>query len=110
MPKALDVAHVIYDAANLDLMEAFMKDFGLVTAQRRDDALFMRAADPTPFVHVTRRSTSNRFAGAALRMASRDALETLASIQGSSSVEPVDDMPGGGWRVRMKTPDNVQID
>jgi len=87
-----------------------MQDFGLVTAQRREDALFMRGAGPAPFVHATWRGPTNRFLGAALRMASREDLEALAALPGSSAVEPITDMPGGGWRVRMTTPDGVSLD
>lgn len=110
MPKALDVAHVVYQATDLDRMAAFMADFGLRVAERRADALFMRAADPVPFVHATVRGTENRFVGGALRMASREDLEALSRLPGSGPVEPVTDQPGGGWRVRMHTPDGVRID
>ena len=35
MPKAIDVAHVVYQVTDLDRMETFMQDFGLVAAERR---------------------------------------------------------------------------
>lgn len=110
MPRAVDVAHVVYQATDLDRMQAFMEDFGLVVAERRRDALFMRAADPAPFVHVTVRGATDRFVGGALRMGSRDDLLALSRLPGSSDVERIDDRPGGGWRVRMTTPDGVPID
>ena len=110
MPKAYDVAHVIYQATDLDRMEAFMRDFGLVTTERNAEALFMRAADPAPFVHVTLLAPVNRFLGGAMRMASRADLDALARLAGSSPVEAITDMPGGGWRVRMTTPDGVRMD
>ena len=40
MPKAIDVAYVVYQVDDLDRMEAFMHDFGLVTADKRPDQLF----------------------------------------------------------------------
>lgn len=110
MPKALDVAHVVYQATDLERMAAFMSDFGLRVAERRSDALFMRAADPVPFVHATCLGAENRFIGGALRMATREDLDVLARMPGSTAVQPVNDMPGGGWRVRMHTPDGVRID
>lgn len=110
MPKAIDVAHVVYQVRDLDRMESFMHDFGLVTARRSEDALYLRGAGPAPFIHLTRRGPDNRFVGGALRMAARADLEELAGLPGSSPVEEVTDTPGGGWRVRMATPDGVAID
>lgn len=110
MPKAIDIAYVIYQVNDLDLMESFMHDFGLVTAERRADQLCLRGAGPAPVVHVTRKGSDNHFIGGALRMASRADLEALAALPGSSPVEPITDLPGGGWRVRTTTPDGVPID
>lgn len=110
MPKALSVAHVVYQVTDINLMESFMQDFGLVTAEKRQDTLFMRGAGPDPYIHVTRQGKDNRFIGGALRMQSRADLDVLAAMPGSSSVEQITDAPGGGWLVRMTTPDGVAID
>lgn len=110
MPKAIDTAYVVYQVDDLDRMQNFMQDFGLVTASRTDDLLCMRGAGPAPVIHVTRKGPDNRFIGGALQMASREDLEALAKLPGSSAVEPITDLPGGGWRVRMTTPDGVPID
>ena len=110
MPKAVDVAHVVYQVTDLGRMESFLHDFGLATSERRDDVLFMRGAGSAPYVHVTRRGPDNRFLGGALRMASRTDLDRLAAMPGSSPVEAIVDAPGGGWRVRMRTPDGIAID
>lgn len=110
MPKAIDVAYVVYQVDDLDRMEAFMHDFGLVTADKRPDQLCLRGAGTAPVVHVTLRGNSNRFIGGALKMAARGDLDALAALPGSSAVEPITDLPGGGWRVRMHTPDGIRID
>ncbi|WP_027555778.1 VOC family protein [Bradyrhizobium sp. Cp5.3] len=110
MPKAIDLAYVTYQATDLGLMEEFMHDFGLVTAERRNDLLFLRGADSAPFVHVTRLGSNSKFLGGGLRMASRADLDELASMPGSSPVEKVEDWPGGGWRVRMIAPDGFIVD
>jgi catechol 2,3-dioxygenase-like lactoylglutathione lyase family enzyme len=109
MPRAVDVAYVVYQVTDLDRMEQFMSDFGLVRAARTAEALYMRGAGPAPYVHVTRLGTENRFIGGALRVRSRADLDALAQLPGSSPVEPIE-APGDGLRVRMTTPDNVQID
>lgn len=110
MPKAIDVAHVVYQVADLDRMEHFMHDFGLATASRTPDLLCLRGAGPAPVIHVTHRGPDNRFLGGALQMASRADLDALAALPGSSPVEPITDLPGGGWRVRTATPDGIRID
>ncbi|MEZ5722829.1 MAG: hypothetical protein R3D59_15380 [Paracoccaceae bacterium] len=53
MPTAIDLAYVIYQAPDLDRMEDFMHDFGLLTAEKRDDALLLRGGGTAPVVHVT---------------------------------------------------------
>lgn len=110
MPKAIDVAYVIYQVDDLDRMQQFLQDFGLATAQRTETQLCMRGAGPAPVIHVTRKGSGNRFVGGALRMASRADLDALAGLPGSSAVEPITDLPGGGWRVRMATPDGTPVD
>lgn len=97
MPTAIDVAYVVYQVTDLDRMESFMQEFGLVTAEKRGDALFMRGASTAPFIHVTHKGSENRFVGGAMQMASKADLEALAALPGSSAVEPITDMPGGGW-------------
>lgn len=109
MPKAVDVAYVVYQVTDVDRMESFLRDFGLARAERRDDALYMRGTGPAPYVHVTRAGRDNRFLGGALRMSSRADLEALTAMSGTSKIEPLPG-PGGGERVRMTTPDGVQID
>lgn len=110
MPKAIDVAYVIYQVNDLDRMQQFLQDFGLVTAQRTDTQLCMRGAGPAPVIHVTRKGAGNAFIGGALQMATRADLEALARLPDSSPVEPITDLPGGGWRVRMATPDGIPVD
>jgi hypothetical protein len=109
MPRAIDVAYVMYQVPNLKPMESFLADFGLAVVESSDDALYMRAAGPEPFVHATLRGPETRFLGAGLTVSSRAELEDLASLAGSSPVQALG-TPGGGFRVRMTTPDNVQID
>ncbi|OOG50372.1 VOC family protein [Polaromonas sp. C04] len=109
MPNAIEISYVVYEATDLDRMEAFLRDFGLVTAEKTADTLYMRGAGTVPYLHATRRSSRNGFVGAALDMASRAELDAVARLPGSSAVEP-NPGPGGGWRVRMSTPNGVPID
>jgi catechol 2,3-dioxygenase-like lactoylglutathione lyase family enzyme len=109
MPKAIDLAYVMYQVTELDRMESFLTDFGLVPVARLNGALYMRGTGPSPYIHVTVAGATNRFVGGALRMRSRDDLLALAKLSQSSEVEEVS-APGGGFRVSMKTPDGIRID
>lgn len=109
MPKAVDVAYVVYQVTDLQRMESFLRDFGLFTSERRAETLYMRGTGSAPYVHVTRAGKENRFLGGALTMRSREDLEAVSHLPGSSPVEEID-APGGGLRVRTTTPDGVQID
>lgn len=110
MPKATEIAHVVYECTDLDRMQTFLEDFGLRTAARSPQLLVMRGAGTSPALHVSRLGATNRFIGGALAVRSREDLEALAAMPGSSGVEPIVDLPGGGWRVRMTTPDGVLVD
>lgn len=110
MPRAVDLSHVVYQVTDLDLMETFMNDFGLVTAGKSANTLFLRTAGSSPYVHVSHLGEENRFVGGGFKMETRADLETLARLPGSSPIEPIKDAPGGGWRVRMTAPDGFLID
>lgn len=110
MPKAIDLSHVVYQVTDLEAMEAFLRDFGLATADKTAETLHMRTAGSAPYVHVSHLGSENRFIGGGFEMGTRADLETLARLPGSSPVEPIEDAPGGGWRVRMTAPDGFLID
>ena len=51
--KIQDIAYVRFSAPDLDSMEAFLTEFGMVRAERFSDRLYMRGLDDGPFFHVT---------------------------------------------------------
>jgi catechol 2,3-dioxygenase-like lactoylglutathione lyase family enzyme len=105
--RVSDIAFPRFQAPDLDLMEAFLTDFGMRRAARTDSALYMRGTDPAHHVHVTHRGEP-AFLGFAFRAASRADLDTLARATGVA-VAPLDE-PGGGSVVRLRDPDGRQID
>jgi catechol 2,3-dioxygenase-like lactoylglutathione lyase family enzyme len=109
MPKAIDLAYVVYQAPDLDQMERFMNDFGLLTAEKTNDALFLRGGGAAAAIHITYKG-DKKFIGAGFVVRSREDLDKLARLDGSGPVEEIVDIPGGGWRVRMRHPDGLQID
>jgi catechol 2,3-dioxygenase-like lactoylglutathione lyase family enzyme len=100
-----DVAFPRFAAADLDEMETFLSTFGMRTAARSDDALYMRGTDGD-IVHVTHRGEP-AFLGLAFT-AARDDLDRLAAATGAP-VEALGE-PGGGFVVHLTDPDGRQVD
>jgi catechol 2,3-dioxygenase-like lactoylglutathione lyase family enzyme len=107
MIKADDIAFVRFSAPDLDQMETFLNDFGLVRAARDETTLYMKGEGSDPFVHVTHKGAPG-FAGVAFRALSVGDLETLAGKTGAK----VDALagPGGGKVVRLKDPDGFSVE
>ena len=105
--KIQDVAYVRFSAPDLDEMEAFLTEFGMVRAERSGDALYMRGLDGDPFLHVTHRGEP-RFLGAGFEAASMRDLETLAREE-KATIEPLDG-PAGGSVVRLTDPNGFRIE
>jgi catechol 2,3-dioxygenase-like lactoylglutathione lyase family enzyme len=108
MIKVQDIAFVRFGAPDLDEMERFTHDFGLVTSARSDDALYSRGTDPSPWIHVAERGEPG-FRGVAFDAASEADLEAAAGLDGASAIEPLDG-PGGGRRVRFTDPDGFGVE
>jgi len=102
-----DIAYVRVRAPDLDLMAAFLADFGMVVAERTEDRLFMRGAGSDPVVHVTEKGEAAHL-GFALKLASRADLEAASALFGSPIVAR--DGPGGGAVVHAVDPDGNRIE
>lgn len=108
MIKVRDIAYVRFGAPDLDVMERFTKDFGLVTQERTPDRLYCRGTDPEPYLHVTERGEPGLRA-VAFEAASAEDLEAAAGLPGASPIEPLD-APGGGRGVRFDDPDGFRVE
>lgn len=108
MIKVKDLAYVRFSAPDLDRMERFATDFGLVVTSRTDDRLYARGTDPSPYVHVTERGEAG-FRGMAFEAGSAADLASAAKLDGASPVEKID-APGGGQRVRFTDPDGFAVE
>ncbi len=108
MIKVKDVAYVRFAAPDLDAMERFLSDFGLVGTTREGEVLYARATDPSPYVHVTERGKAG-FRGVAFEAASAEDLRAAAKLEGASTVEKIE-APGGGERVRFSDPDGFAVE
>ena len=107
--RASALAYLIFDCPDLDKSERFLTDFGLCRAERRDELLFMRGTDTSPFCYVVRRADRPGFAGFGLRVETLEDLQSLSRLDGASGIEPTD-WPGGGLRVRLTDPSGFRVD
>jgi len=105
--KVADISHVRFTAPDLDVMQAYLKDFGLVPSLEADGILYARGAGPAPFLHATAVGEPG-FAALGLRAESLADLETLAAAEGV----PVEEFhaPGGGKVVRLRDPDGRLVE
>lgn len=105
--KVEDVAYVRFAAPDLEAMQAFLEDFGLVKAERRGERLYMRGHDGAPFVHVTEMGEPG-FRAVGFRAESVEDLARLAASEGAE-VEALD-APGGGQVVRLTDPNGHRVE
>ncbi len=106
--KIRDIAFGRLRAPDLDTMEEFLVDFGMVRSERTPNALYMRGTDPTHHLHVTEKGDP-KFVSLAWYAASEDDLKAAAKLPGASGIENIDE-PGGGKRVRLKEPNGYTIE
>lgn len=105
--KAVDIGYVRFSAPDLDLMETFLNDFGLLRAARTDTTLHMKARDGAPFVHATVKGEP-AFGGLSFELENMEALEGLSRATGAP-ITPIDE-PGGGHMLRLTDPDDFRVD
>ena len=108
MIKIRDIAYVRFRAPDLDLMEAFLCDFGLVRSARTDTALYMRGADSAHHLHITELGEPGYISHAFYAKSNED-LNTISKVRGASPVERIDE-PGGGRRVTLTDPDGFRVE
>lgn len=105
--KAYDVAYVRFAVPDLDLMERFLTDFGMIVAERSADRLVMRGHGDRPVCHVSEHGEP-AFLALGIWLKDTADLEALAAHDGVA-VEPLD-LPGGGSVVRLRDPDSFLVE
>jgi catechol 2,3-dioxygenase-like lactoylglutathione lyase family enzyme len=107
--KIQDIAYVRFSAPDLEAMEAFLTEFGMVRAERTNTSLYMRGFDEEPFLHVTQRGEPGFLAAGFAAAAMKD-LETLAREE-KVSIDRLDG-PGGAMQPPqfLKAGDKVRVE
>ncbi|MDY6460278.1 VOC family protein [Acinetobacter faecalis] len=108
MAKPIEIAQVTYGVPDLDVMEAFMTDFGLARVAKEENILYMRGSGQQHHIHVARKEEKQRFIGASIEVESKNDLIELSKLEGSSEVQ-LSSEPGDGYEVVMHMPDGFEI-
>ncbi len=108
MIKASDIAYVRFRAPDLDKMEAYLLNFGMVRSARTDTTLYMRGVGQDHTIHITELGDEPIFLGFAMNAQSKDDLEHFAR-ENNLSVEKRTE-PGAGFHCKIKDPDGYSIE
>ena len=107
--KVTDIAWGRIRSPDLDVQEEFLTNFGMVRADRTNNALFMRGTDPNHHIHVTELGDPG-FISLAFHAGSEEDLHKLAAeAESATEVQDIDE-PGGGKRVTMTEPNGYGIE
>ena len=107
MINIIDVAYVRYRAPDLDVMEGFLRDFGMLPSARANDALYMRGLGKAHHIHITERGEAAAL-GFGVWVASHGDLDKAAAEFGVKVEDNPE--PGGGKRVRLTDPAGFMVD
>ena len=109
MINVTDLAYGRIGAPDLDRMEDFLVDFGMVRADRTKTALYMRGTDGDHHhLHVTELGDPVHI-GMAWWAKTEEDLEKISKVPGASKIHEIDE-PGGGKRVTLTDPDGRVIE
>ena len=107
MARVSGMAYVRYRAPDLDVMERFLTDFGLVTSFRSEKALYMRGTGEDHHIYVTEVGDPAGL-GIGLRVSSRADLEEIAAAGNVLVEDSVE--PGGGVMAVLTDPNGFRVD
>ena len=102
------IAYARLSAPDLDVMQEFLEDFGMVRAHRDATRLYMRGTGDSPFIHVTELGEPGTIAYA-YDAADESVLHDFVAAGAAKAVESIDE-PGGGKRVVLTDPNGLSIE
>lgn len=107
--KARALTHLLFERPDLDRAETFLNDFGLRTALKTADALYLRGNAPAAYCYRVRRAEKARFVGLGFAVASRRDLVELSRLPGASPIQS-SDRPGGGELLALTDPSGFTVE
>lgn len=106
--RLVGLHHVRFQVRDLDAVEAFAADFGLIVQERTENRLVMRTRGGDLCAYVADRGDADRFAGLAFEAAHEGALGEAIDLHGATEL-PSLDLPGGGRAVGLTDPDGNEV-
>ena len=76
--KANQLLYAHFERPDLETVERYLIDFGLVRAARTEKELFMRGTGPAPYIYRATLGRNARFLGIGLSVPKAEDLESLA--------------------------------
>ncbi len=107
MSGIVDIQYVRFSVEDLAKQKQFLHDFGFDT-EIVGDTLLAKGTNGSPYAYVAERGKP-AFLGMGFLAESREDLVRIAGLDGLE-IEPIDDLPGGGERVRMTDPNGFAVD
>ena len=107
--RARSLAYLMFERPDLDRAERFLNDFGLRTAERTHDLLYLRGTGSAPWCYRIARGGTARFVGMGFTVADPAELDALAALPGASTASELD-APGSGVHVRLADPNGFRVD
>ncbi|MNO82350.1 Glyoxalase-like domain protein [compost metagenome] len=104
-----DINHVVYRHADLDRLERFLLDFGLLVAHRTEQRLYFRGTGPLPYVYIAERADTPVLGAIAFAVETLDDLQAAERLPGASRIQPLEH-PGGGQCVVLHDPSGRRIE
>ncbi|HUO23888.1 MAG TPA: VOC family protein [Caulobacteraceae bacterium] len=109
MPSLISkMAFVRLSAPDLSRMEAFLLDFGMITAHRDERRLYMRGIGADPYLHVTELGPPGVIS-CAYQVDDEEVLKRLVRSGDASEIVTLDG-PGGGKSAHLRDPNGCWIE
>lgn len=102
------IAYARLSAPDLDVMQQFLEDFGMVKVHRDAMRLYMRGTGEAPFIHVTELGEPGTIAYA-YNAVDESVLREYVAAGLASGIENIDE-PGGGKRVVLTDPNGLSVE
>lgn len=102
------IAYARLSAPDLDVMQQFLEDFGMIKVHRDSKRLYMRGTGDAPFIHVTELGEPGTI-GYGYEAADESVLRDFVASGAASGIEAIDE-PGGGKRVVLTDPNGLSVE
>lgn len=102
------IAYARLSAPDLDVMQQWLEDFGLIMVHRDDKRLYMRGTGDEPFIHVTELGDPGTIAFG-YNAVDESVLHDFVAKGAAKSVDSIDE-PGGGKRVVLTDPNGFEVE